>query len=187
MSDERSFNDEAALIAEAKTVGQEIDALLPHLLAARKNWFRSRSDADAQTLSALQAQADVLAARHELVLDELQRITGISEEVFQQLEKSRILGDVESPPLRNDLTVDKVAVTNDIDKCLPTALEEMLRLVDIKWLREDDSEKHRLSEIKTGEPLSLVKGLRRRSESPEIPLSTNAACCGRLHRGTSCL
>jgi hypothetical protein len=83
MSDERSLNDEAALIADAKTVGQEIDALLPHLLAARKNWFRSRKDADAQTLSALQAQADVLVARHELVLDELQRITGIPEEVFQ--------------------------------------------------------------------------------------------------------
>jgi hypothetical protein len=168
MSDERSFNGEAALIAEAKTVGQEIDALLPHLLTARKNWFRSRNDADAQTLSALQAQADVLAARHELVLDELQRITGISEEVFQQLEKARVLGDVESPPLRNDLTVDKVDVTNDIDECLPTALEEMLRLIDLKWLREDDREKHRLSEIKTGEPLSLVKGLRRQSEFPEI-------------------
>jgi hypothetical protein len=70
--------------------------------------------------------------------------------------------------LRNDLTVDKVAVTNDIDECLTTALEEMLRLVDLKWLREDDSDKHRLSEIKTGEPLSLVKDLRRRSESPQI-------------------
>jgi hypothetical protein len=167
MQDERSLKGETALIAEARAVAQGVNALLPQLLAARKNWFRSRNEADAQTLNALQAQADVLVARHQFLLDELQRITGIPEEVFQQLEKARILGDVDSPPLRGDLTADKVATTNDIDECLPTALEQMLRLVDLKWLRADDNEKHRLVEIKTGEPLSLVKGLRRRSEFSE--------------------
>ena len=128
MQDERSLKGEAALIAEARAVAQGVNALLPHLLAARKNWFRSRNEADARTLNALQAQADVLVARHQLLFGELQRITGIPEEVFQQFEKARILGDVDSPPLRSDLTADKVATTNYIDESLPTALEEMLRL-----------------------------------------------------------
>src|ERR1700738_2046502 len=92
-------DDEVALIAEAKEVTNEIDALLPRVVAARKNWFRSRNEADAQTLNAIQAQADQLAARHELVINQLQRITGIPEEVFQQLEKARILGEPGSPRL----------------------------------------------------------------------------------------
>jgi hypothetical protein len=154
-------------MAEAKEVTKGIDALLPRFVAAQKNRFGSRNETDAQTLNAIQAQADELATRHELVINKLQRLTGIPEEVFQQLEKARILGESGSPRLRNDLTVDRVAATNDIDESLPTALEEMLRLVDLKWLRADESEQHRLSETKTGEPLSLLKGARRRSEFPE--------------------
>jgi hypothetical protein len=163
----RLTDDEAALIAEAKEVTREIDALLPQLLATRKNWFRSRNETDAQMLNAMQAQADLLAVRYELVIDQLQRITGIPEEVFQQLERAQILGEPGSPQLRNDLTVDRVTATNDTDESLPIALEEMLRLVDLNWLRADESEQHRLSEIKTGEPLSLFKGVRRRSEFPK--------------------
>jgi hypothetical protein len=161
-------DEEAALIAEAKKIGQEIDTLLPPLVAARKNWLRSRNEVDAQTLGALQAQADALAARHAFVLEEMQRLSGIPEEVFEAIENARLRGDADDRISRDDLTVDKVATTGDIDKFLPTALEEILRLVDPRWLREHMNEQHRLSEIITGQPLSLVKGLRRQSEFPEI-------------------
>ena len=120
MQDERSLKPETALIAEARAVAQGVHALLPQLLAARKNWFRSRNEAYAQALNALQAQADVLVARHQFLLDELQRITGIPEEVFQQFEKAQILGDVDSPPLRSDLTADKVATTDSTSMAKPS-------------------------------------------------------------------
>jgi len=51
-------DDEVGLIAEAKEVTKEIDALLPRFVAAQKNWFRSRNETDAQTLNVIQAQAD---------------------------------------------------------------------------------------------------------------------------------
>ena len=80
----------APLIAEAKNLGQEIRALLPQLAEARRNWFRSRSDADAQTLEAIEAQAGALSIRHKVVLEEMQRLSGIPEEVFEALENAQI-------------------------------------------------------------------------------------------------
>src|ERR1700730_4081220 len=44
----------------------------------------------------------------------------------------------------------------------------MLRVVDPQWLRSDINGQYRLSEITTGQPLSLVKGIRRQSAFPEI-------------------
>jgi hypothetical protein len=161
-------DEEAALIAGAKELGDEIKTLLPQLLAARKNWLRSRNEADAKTLEIIQEQASTLSARHKLVVEELQRLSGIPEEFFEVHENARIRGDAHDRIARDDLTVDKVAPTADIDTFLPTALERILRLVDPKWLRADQGEQHRLSEITTGQPLSLVKGLRRRSEFPKI-------------------
>jgi hypothetical protein len=161
-------DEEAALIAGAKELGDEIKTLLPQLVAARKNWLRSRNESDAQTLDTIQAQADTLAARHASVVKEMQRISGVPEEVFEEIERARIRGDADSRLFRSDLTVNKVASTADIDAFLPTALEEMLRLVDPRWLRADESEQHRLSKITTGQPLSLVRGLRPRSEVLEI-------------------
>jgi hypothetical protein len=161
-------DDEAALIAEAKKLGEEIRTILPPLIAARKNWLRSRNETDAQKLEAIQAQADMLAARHKLVIEETQRLSGIPEEVLQALEKAQIRGDADDRIFREDLAADRVAPSNDIDELLPTALEGILRAVNPKWLRADISEQHRLSEITTGEPLSLVKGIRRQSAFPEI-------------------
>jgi hypothetical protein len=130
--------------------------------------LRSRNEADAQTLEAIQAQADALAARHEFVLAEMQRLSGVPDEVFEALENAQIRGDADDRIFREELTVDRVAATADIDKSLPTALEGVLRVVDPKWLRSDISGQHRLSEITTGQPLSLVKGIRRQSAFPEI-------------------
>jgi hypothetical protein len=160
-------DEEAALIAEAKKLGEEIKSLLPQLLGARKKWLRSRNEADAQTLDATQAQVSTLSSRHKLVLEEMQRLSGIPEEVFEALENAQVRGDADARILRDELTADKVATTADIDKVLPTALEGILRLVNPKWLRAEMNEQHRLSEITTDQPLSLVKGLRRQSEFPE--------------------
>jgi hypothetical protein len=161
-------DEEAALVAEANKFGAAIRTLLPPLVAARKNWLRTRNEADAQTLEAIQLQADALAAQHEFVLAEMQRLSGIPDEVFDALENAQIRGDADDRIFRDDLTVDRVAPTADIDKSLPTALEGILRVVDPKWLRSDISGQHRLSEITTGQPLSLVKGIRRQSALPEI-------------------
>lgn len=158
----------APLIAEVENLEQGIRALLPRLAEARRNWFRSRSDADARTLEAIEAQAGALHARQKVVSEEMQRLSGIPEEVFEALEDAQVRGNADDRIFRDDLTVDKVESTANIDKVLPTALEGVLRLVDPKWLRAERSEQHRLSEITAEQPLSLVKGLRRQSEFPEI-------------------
>jgi hypothetical protein len=123
------------LIAEAKKLGEEINALLLPLVAARKNWLRARNEANRQTLDALQAQADALAARHAVLLEEMQRVSGIPEEVFGAMEKARIRGNADDRISRGDLTAEKVTKTGDIDKFLPTALEEILRLIDPSWVK----------------------------------------------------
>jgi hypothetical protein len=128
-------DEETALIAEAKKLGEEINALLLPLVAARKNWLRARNEANRQTLDALQAQADALAARHAVLLEEMQRVSGIPEEVFGAMEKARIRGNAYDRISRGDLTAEKVTKTGDIDKFLPTALEEILRLIDPSWVK----------------------------------------------------
>jgi hypothetical protein len=168
VSDERPTDQEAALIAEAKKLGEEIKTLLPLLISARKNWLRSRNETDGQTLEAIQAQADTLVARHKFVIEETQRLSGVPEEVLQALEKAQIRGDSDDRIFRDDLAANRVDPTDDIDRFLPTALEGILRVVDPSWLQSDIGEQHRLPEITTGEPLSLVKGIRRRSAFPEI-------------------
>jgi hypothetical protein len=119
-------DEEAALIGEGKKLGEEIGTLLPSLIAARKNWLRSGNEADAQALKALQAQADALAARHALLLEEMQRLSGIPEEVFEALDNARIRGNADDRISRDDLTLDKIAPTGDIG----AVMNRLFRVLD---------------------------------------------------------
>lgn len=156
------------LIEEAKSLAIEIKTLLPQLVEARRNYARSRTEADARILDEIQGRASSFGARHTSVVEEMQRLSGIPEEVFEEIENEQIRGDTNPRVAREDLTVDEVATTADIDEHLAAAFEKMVRLVDSDWLRQDEGDQHRLTEITAGRPLSLVRGMRPQSELPTI-------------------
>ena len=81
------------LIAEAKDIQVQIDALLPGVLTARRTFMRTRSDGDRAEMERLEQQARELTKRHGALAEPLRLAAGLSEEEVAELDKPKISGD----------------------------------------------------------------------------------------------
>jgi len=157
-----------ALIEEAGQIAAEIKALLPDLVNARRDYVRSASEEHRQNLDEVQSLAHELGERHKVVLGKLLEASGLPEELFEELDREQLPGDAENRVPRESLVSSKVEPSAWIEDYLSNSLDDLLRLVDPAWLKQDPNDEHRLVEIHGGIPLSIVRGTRRKSEFPTV-------------------
>jgi hypothetical protein len=169
MDSERDSQTFRALIAESKQLTREIDAILPVLASARRNYMRSRTEADREEMDRVQNIASELANRHGALYDGLKRASGLSKEALDWIDKPHIPKDGKDRLLRHDLVEKSVEITGFVDTQLGEALENLKRVLPKAWLTEQAEITHRLDRvIEGGECLSIVKGLRPASEFPPL-------------------
>ena len=156
------------MLAEASRLQAEVRSLLPALVAARRAYFRERSDASREELEAIEARAGLLEDQLNGVIQRLQDYSGLSDELLEQFAKTRRARRYDNRHARHDLTEDKVATSRLVEDSLPNALDQILCRIDTEFLNTDTGAQHRLAEMWTDDPLSLVKGVRPNSEIPCI-------------------
>ena len=109
------------------------------------------------TSSELLRYANDLRIEFGETADDLQRATGIPEELFEELERAQL-------PFREDRydlqEVLEVPSTGDLDADAGIGLENLRSVVDPDWLRSEAAKDHRLDESYLHAPLHLVSGLR---------------------------
>src|SRR5216683_6104033 len=128
MTDRESLEERLApLMAEADRIGNELKRLLPELAAARRNYFRSKTDENEKKLDDVQALASELHAQHGKIVEQMQEASGLPDELFAEIEKAELLEGAESRIARDELTADKVESTALVEDHLPAALDQILR------------------------------------------------------------
>jgi hypothetical protein len=160
----------ASKLADIDGVNEQIKHLLPELLAARKAYCRDPSEAKQKELEAVEERAELLRRDFGQKLAELQQLAGLSDEFLEGVERQRREAryDNRLRLKRHEFTSDNVASDRSIDELLPVALDRILSCVDQRFLAAEVGAEHRLSQMWTGESLSLVKGVRPESETPTI-------------------
>jgi hypothetical protein len=152
------------LIADAAALEREIDAILPALASARRNYAKSRSEADRVEMDRVQGLAEDLAARHPALSDDLSRASGLPDEVLEALDAPLASLDSKNRVRRDDLNGAEVRSTGSVDDYLADAIETVERSLPAGWSEAEAGASHRLDALFAGECLSLVKGLRPGSE-----------------------
>src|SRR4051812_39262751 len=103
MSNQSDHETFYRLSAEANDIRAQIDAVLPGILTARRDFMRTRSDADRAEMERLEQQASELVKRHGALAEPLRLAAGLSEEEVAELDKPKITGDGENRMLRDSL------------------------------------------------------------------------------------
>jgi len=165
IEDEQQQENFQRLIGEATVLQREIDALLPALAATRRNYMKSRRDADRVEMERVQGLADDLAERHASLSDDLSKASGLSDEILEALDRPLVPLDSKNRLHRADLNGAEVKTTGSVDKHLADAIESVEKILPAGWSQAEAGAPHRLDALFSGaECLSLVKGLRPESE-----------------------
>jgi hypothetical protein len=162
-------NNSEELLVESESFQREIDALLPVLAASRRNYMRTRSEADRVEIERLEKLGADLASRHASLYDRLKAASGLPQEILEALDKPQVPLDAKNRMQREDLQMAEVKTTGLIDHHLAGAIESVERLLPGGWADEQAEISHRLDALFNGtECLSLVKGLRPESETSPL-------------------
>jgi len=166
---EANQNEFEASAAELKNLSLEIDALLPALVKSRRDYMRTRSDADKTENLRLEKAANELCDRHAKLYEKLKKLSGLPAEVLDAIDRPHMLDDGIDRRPRESLVRDKVQTTGVVDDYIANALDIVHRLVPKDWLDEQMEVPHRLGGLASGqECLSLVKGLRLEGEVTDL-------------------
>ena len=162
-------SDFDALAAELKRLGGEIQAMLPRLVQSRRNYMRTRSEADKADNLRLESAANALGERHARLYDELKRISGLPIEILEAIDQPHLPDDGIDRRPRKSLVRENVDTTGKVDDYLAGAIDTVCRIAPKAWLDAQTDQSHQLLPLACGdECLSLVKGLRRESEFPAL-------------------
>ena len=154
---EANQNEFEASAAELKNLSLEIDALLPALVKSRRDYMRTRSDADKTENLRLEKAANELCDRHAKLYEKLKKLSGLPAEVLDAIDRPHMLDDGIDRRPRESLVRDKVQTTGVVDDYIANALDIVHRLVPKDWLDEQMEVPHRLGRLASGqECLSLV-------------------------------
>jgi hypothetical protein len=150
-------NNSEELLVESESFQREIDALLPVLAASRRNYMRTRSEADRVEIERLEKLGADLASRHASLYDRLKAASGLPQEILEALDKPQVPLDAKNRMQREDLQMAEVKTTGLIDHHLAGAIESVERLLPGGWADEQAEISHRLDALFNGtECLSLV-------------------------------
>jgi hypothetical protein len=157
------------LMAESLLLQREFDALLPRLAAARRNYMRTRTEADRVEMQRLERLGQNLARRHASLYQRVKEASGLPKQILEALDKREIPLDSKNRIRREDIQVGEIKTTGSIDSHLADAVERVGRLLPAGWANEQTQISHRLDALFRGvECLSLVKGLRPESETSAL-------------------
>jgi hypothetical protein len=165
MDTEQDPHNFEKLISEATRLEGEIDAILPRLASARRNYMRSRNETDRTELDRVQKIASDLSDRHNALYEGLKRASGLSAEQLAEIDKPHLPGDGKDRLLREDLQAQSVGITGFVDTHVGEAVEALTAIIPSGWLAQQPDIQHRIDSLISGkECLSIVKGLRPESE-----------------------
>lgn len=158
-----------AMFDELQQYDDHVDAGIDRLSAARKRAFGPNPTAEDQT-EWLDAERDGAAAhqRFSEKLREIEVATGIPKEILDALDPDVFEEDAINRLPRGNSTARNVPSTGLVEDVLPSALENVERLINQSWLRDQSQRPHRLGEAFLDEPLSLIGGVRLESERQSV-------------------
>lgn len=154
------------MMPELEAAHQFVKDIVPQLHAARTAFAKTKSDADRRRLDDVQREASERHVTFQKTLRRIEEASGIPQEVLDAAAEPKVEVDSVDRTRRQQLTAEAIAPTADIDEKLPFALEGMLARLPAGWLGEESADQFQLSPVDTGEPVSIVKGVRPESEAP---------------------
>lgn len=153
------------IIIQLEEVKSKLDDLTPIISALRKEFFAPDATEEIkQNLKDAEEKGQQLLDKLGSLTDQLQELLGIPEEALKAIEESEINAGAADHYDRASLSSQKIKPTSDIDAILPKALEEIIKIVDKKWLQQEKEKKYRLDDEFLRNPLSIVRGVRLESE-----------------------
>lgn len=155
-----------ALLPGLQAAQAAVEELVPRLAEARRNYARTRSDADRLQLDDIQHEASKRLAAFDEALASVQAATGFPPELFEQMAAPELRGDRTDRRRRATLTADEVEPTACVDDNLAHALERLTARLPAGWLELEPAELFRLPADEVDRPFSIVKGFRPESERP---------------------
>lgn len=157
------------LRAESELFERELDALLPALAASRRNYMRTRSEADRIEMDRLENIGEDLARRHVSLYERLKEASGLPEEFLEALDQPQVPFNSKNRIRREDLHTEAVKTTGLVDHHLGDAVRNVEGLLPAGWADEQAQISHQLEALFSGgECLSLIKGLRPESEASPL-------------------
>lgn len=155
----KEFED---LTRRIDAISAEIEPLLPKLAAARHAHFSNPTKQNEADLDAIQAEVLALHEESSRLVAELPAASGLPLEMFEHAMTAEAVPGARPDHLpRQNLTVDQIETTADIDALLPDALDRMESLLPKGWLGDQPRDAGRLGSLLDSEAfLSLTKGTR---------------------------
>jgi hypothetical protein len=117
----------SAIAATCKQLGEELTKLLPSLVASRRNYMRSRSEADKAENLRLEQMASELGERHSALYEELKRASGLLQDVLDAIDRPRLPRDEDNRRPRESLVRERVDITGIVDDHIAGAIEVVSR------------------------------------------------------------
>jgi hypothetical protein len=155
------------LLALSADCSERFDVLIRRTAAARSRVAKAGQPPGLDPeLIELDAEAEKIRGELAAIEEQLIALSGIPAEVFDQIEREQIRGDVVDRTPRRSVAVEAFEPTGSIDDLVALAVRRMVSLVDTNWLREQRRIGAGLPSSFLHEPLSLVRGLRLSSERP---------------------
>ncbi|MBB4263746.1 hypothetical protein [Bradyrhizobium sp. CIR3A] len=150
------------LIHRIEAIKTKMDPLLPKLAAARSAFLTSQTNQNKIVHDALQAEVEALHEESSRLIAELPRASGLPPEAFEEHDpKDDESSGSQNRLERQNLTVDQVETTADIDELLPHALQRIESLLPSSWLDQQPREAARIGSLLDPEAiLSLTKNTR---------------------------
>ena len=157
------------LMEEADSLMAQLKDDCTELSVVRRDFFAGNKSKETRQRM-LQLESGVLRLQSELgeVARKLQQTAGIPEEVLKEFEQGELGGDSPNRIERSTLTADEVKPSALIDDILPDVLERLSGIPDSTWLREEREKGYRLDGDFLTSPLSLVRGIRSKSEFSSV-------------------
>lgn len=151
-------------VEEVDRCQQAFDALWPQVMALRRRYFVERTDTAKAEMEAAIEVAQAARADLDAALAAMFEESGIAPDDLE--EKAEPIGDPFPRISRASIIDGAPPASAFIEDHLPQAIELIERHAPCGWLEREPADLFRLSDVKNGKPISIVKGVRLESERP---------------------
>ena len=153
------------IFSEIESFEKQLSNLIPQIADARRRAFsKNSSKSDKKELRMLELKGKEINDRMSSLIEEAQKLIGIPEEVFEEIEKIEIGGDSIESTKRELLTHDQIKPNEFFEDSLSDSLDLLRGLVSNQWIECERTKQYRLNAQFLNAPLSIVRGVRIESE-----------------------
>lgn len=155
--------------ARAEVINNALRELMLQIAAGRRKAFADGATcSDKEALMLLEERGIDFQDELAMLAKEMQHILRIPDGVVDAIEREEINAGTSDTISRKSIAHEQIKSTNKIEDELPKSLEEFRRLIDLSWLNNERSKKHRLDSSFLTAPLSIVRNIRIESEKLSV-------------------